>query len=163
MINFWNATCNIFRNKSRRCSRHKLHNCARFKTAHFSFNSRARSAKRNIKCAKLNVYSLRVLCKFVFVVKSAFLSERIYLSCAKDPSARFACVTGKIDLTVMLMSEFVSMRAEKLITSAGGMRCRLRPLDLQVHLLQTKLVPKLRKSSWFYLCPRDYIMIFFIP
>lgn len=47
---------------------------------------RARSAKRNIKCAKLNVYSLRVLCKFASVVKSAFPSERIYLSRAKDPS-----------------------------------------------------------------------------
>lgn len=47
---------------------------------------RARSAKRNIKCAKLNMYSLRVLCKFVSVVKSAFPSERIYLSRAKDPS-----------------------------------------------------------------------------
>lgn len=45
---------------------------------------RAKSAKRNIKYAKLNVYSLRVLCKFASVVKSAFPSERIYLSHAKD-------------------------------------------------------------------------------
>lgn len=41
---------------------------------------RAKRAKWNIKRAKLNVYLLRVLCKFASIVKSVFPSERIYLS-----------------------------------------------------------------------------------
>jgi len=41
---------------------------------------RAKSAERNIKRAKLNVYLLRVLCKFASAVKLVFPSERIYLS-----------------------------------------------------------------------------------
>lgn len=91
MINFWNATCNTFnisainhvtsaQNDDTNCTIVRDLRLLTFRLIH------ARSTKRNIKYAKLNVYSLRVLCKFAFAVKSAFPSERIYLSRAKDPS-----------------------------------------------------------------------------